>query len=216
MIALITMLFNDIFRNAKTFDLLSKAKIISVTPSSKFDADDRVVLNFFLFEIKENKELRDSVPLVFRSDKDAMIKDSTIRDAMIKRPPMRIDCTYLVTAWSNESNEIKVQQEHQLILEAFYWLNQFPTIPEEYLPDEVKGKLHYPIPLTVNHLNNDRNTLEFWQALGIPPRPAFYLTATIEMGMNEKTEPTYLVTKHQVNLSTDPNRRSPNPVNPEE
>lgn len=48
MIALITMLFNDIFRNAKTFDLLSKAKIISVTPSSKFDADDRVVLNFFI------------------------------------------------------------------------------------------------------------------------------------------------------------------------
>lgn len=177
-------------------DATNNASVSFLTPENGFSPSTDHEINLFLFEVKENRDLRDCKPLW----------DS--KTSNIRRPPMRVGCSYLVTTWSKvDSAEEKIKEEHRLLYEAFRWLNKFPVIPEKYLIGipEFENKT-YPPPMMVTHMNGDRSTGEFWQALGIPPRPAFYLTVTIEMDLNDpEPEKVHLVKKNKINLESTKN-----------
>lgn len=134
-------------------------------------------VNLFLYEVKENRALRDPVPFVTQVN----------NEYTQKMPPLRVDCSYLVTAWSNKKGEDKVKEEHELLAQALAWLSSFPTIPETYLEpdltDGLSGQIYAP-PTMVAQLDSGRNMGEFWSALGIPPRPYFNLVVTITMDLN--------------------------------
>ena len=53
---------------------------------------DRPTLNLFLYELKENRELRSNEPIVRRQN----------GNALIRRPAVRVDCYYLLTAWPGD------------------------------------------------------------------------------------------------------------------
>src|SRR5713101_540337 len=75
-----TMPLTELFNADKSFE----------TPDSNFTPAQSTI-NLFLYETKENRELRDPVSIIER------LGTTYIR----KFPPIRMDCAYIVTAWSS-------------------------------------------------------------------------------------------------------------------
>src|SRR5262245_19983581 len=73
-------------------------------------------LNLFLYDVHENRELRDPVPIVER------IGGLFMR----RRPPLRVDCCYMVTAWDSSTGPTRIANEHRLLSQALLWLSRFP------------------------------------------------------------------------------------------
>src|SRR5690349_11477324 len=67
--------------------------------------------NLFLYRVKENRQLRDPVPSY----------EPTGLGYIRHAPPLRVDCSYLVTAWSDPQvgGDIRVNDEHLLLGQAF-------------------------------------------------------------------------------------------------
>jgi hypothetical protein len=146
---------------------LRNADVSFETPGKDYRPSLSTV-NLFLHEVHENRELRDPVPI------------TVAQDGMFSRalPPLRVDCSYLVTAWSSLDGAVKVATEHRLLGEALGWLGCFGTVPERFC----RGRLvdqPYPPPTVVAQLTGRHDSSEFWHSLGTPPRPAFSLTVTV-------------------------------------
>jgi Pvc16 N-terminal domain len=156
---------------------------------------DRATVSLFLYETRENRELRDPVPIV------EPLNGLSVR----RRPPLRVDCTYLVTAWSNLTGEDKITAEHGLLAEALNWLTRFPLIPDRYLQlGGLTGQVFAP-PTLVAQMNAAKNVGEFWSALGIAPRPFFDLVVTITMDLDQALEEfpvTTVLTNYQQGSNT--------------
>lgn len=143
-----------------------------------------VAINLFLYEVIENRELRQAVP-----DRDAMNGR-----AFRRRAPLRVDCSYMVTAWSRRTGPDKVAAEHQLLGQAFNWLSRFPVIPEVYLLAGGFANQLYAPPTMVAQMDGAKSAGEFWSALGIPPRPYFNLIVTICMDLEQSVEDSLVTT----------------------
>jgi hypothetical protein len=159
------------------------ADVSFVTPDKTF-APAQPTVNLFLYDVKENRDLRDPTPVLQR-----------VGQGYVRRsPPVRVDCSYIVTAWSNRSGAAKVEEEHRLLGQSLQWLSRFPTVPALYAQGSLVGQA-YPPPTLVAQVDPNKNAGEFWDALAISPRPAFFLTVTVamELGLSE-TGP--LVTTH--------------------
>lgn len=152
---------------------LLNAEITFITPDKDYvTVDPKPAVNLFLYDVKENRELRDPTPILEK------VGNGFTR----RQPPIRVDCSYIVTAWSKLANEQRVVEEHRLLAQALLWLTRFPSIPTNYLQGTLVNQL-YPPPMFVAQLDPNKNAGEFWDALAIPPRPAFYLTVTIAMDL---------------------------------
>jgi len=162
------------------------ADISFETPDKNFAPADGTV-NLFLFDLKENRELRDPEP----------IRDIVAGVVVRRQPPLSTDCTYLVTAWANNlAGPARVAGEHSLLGQTLVWLSRFPLVPAAVFAGGSLANPPFPPPTMVAQAKADNSAGEFWSALGIPPRPAFYLTVTIalELGM-ETIEGPPVVTK---------------------
>lgn len=143
-----------------------------------------LAINLFLYEVKENRELRQAMP-----DRDAMNSR-----AFLRRAPLRVDCSYMVTAWSNIQNQDNVANAHKLLGQAFNWLSRFPVIPDAYVQaGGLTGQLYAP-PTMVAQMDGAKSAGEFWSALGIPPRPYFNLIVTICMDLDQSVEDAIVTT----------------------
>jgi hypothetical protein len=78
-------------------------------PSDSYNPD-KTTINLFLYDIRENTELRGNEPFIERKD----------GIATISRPPIRVDCSYLVTAWieAGVTGEEVILKQHKLLGEA--------------------------------------------------------------------------------------------------
>ncbi|MBN1964027.1 MAG: DUF4255 domain-containing protein [Anaerolineae bacterium] len=142
-----------------------------LTPRSTFTPAGATV-NLFLHAVEENRELYDPVP-GFERQGNTVVRQT---------PPVRVDCSYLVTTWSNQAGELQVEEEHRLLGLALLWLRRFPTIPDTFLQGGLVGQA-YPPPTMAAQVPGRASTGDFWSALGIPPRPAFTLVVTLAMDL---------------------------------
>jgi hypothetical protein len=147
------------------------ADVTFETPEKSY-APAQATLNLFLHDVQENRVLR----------QEAAVLDRVANKYVSHRPPLRVDCTYLVTAWSVKTGGFKAAEEHGLLGLALLWLSGFLIIDEPYL----QGSLGLPgrsgpLPAVVAQTREGQSMGEFWTALGIAPRPAFSLTVTIAM-----------------------------------
>ncbi len=150
---------------------LRNAEVSFETPDKNF-APALAMVDLFLYEVKENRELRDPVPITEK-----------LGGVFIRRlPPLRVDCTYIVTTWSSQVGATKVAEEHRLLSQALLWLSRFPTVPATVLQGSLATQ-PFPPPTMVAQMDPNKNAGEFWSALGTPPRPAFYLVVTIAMDL---------------------------------
>ena len=126
-------------------------------------------LNLFLYELKENRELRSNEPIVQRQN----------GSALIRRPPVRVDCYYLLTAWpGDQTGSEGALQGHRLLGQALAALARHPTIPANVLVGRLRGQ-EPPLPMLVAQPDGPANPAEFWSALGSRLRPAITVCATV-------------------------------------
>lgn len=148
---------------------LRNAEVSFDTPDQDFKPN-LATLNFFLHEVAENRALRDEARVLQRSD-------GTYTSRL---PSLRLNCTYLVTAWSPQTAGLKAEEEHRLLGLAVVWLSRFPVIDDRFLQGTLKSPAQpYPLSTLVAQTKEGQPMGEFWSALGVPPRAAFSLTVTI-------------------------------------
>jgi hypothetical protein len=167
---------------------LRNADVGFETPDKNY-APGQLTVNLFLHAVKENRELRDPEPL-------RVFEDGQYRR---RQPPMRVDCEYLVSTWSNQTGAVKVAEEHQLLGQALAWLSRFGTIPESYFRGALIGQ-PFPPPTMVAQMEGKQSLGDFWSALGIAPRPAFTLVVTIAIDLQVEEIIGPEVISHEVRL----------------
>lgn len=174
----------------KPFRKLADAQVAFERPSEQFKPS-QTTIDLYLFDIRENTELRESEPVVERRD----------GRALILRPPMRVDCSYLLTAWAaGGTGPELVLEEHDLLGQAMQVLARYPTIPDKFLRGSLKGQGR-PLPLSVGGTNKGEMTdpADFWSALGNKLRPSLIVTATLEVQTSEPAEAP-LVSTHRLRV----------------
>jgi hypothetical protein len=153
---------------ATTFPELATAQISFERPSEPFNPGQTTV-DLFLYDIREDVELRSNEPTVTRTN----------GQATIRRPPLRVACSYLVTAWPVGGAELPLQ-EHRLLSQVLQVLSRHPTIPASFLQGTLVGQ-EPPLPLVVAQANGLQDPADFWTALGNKLRPSLTVTATIAL-----------------------------------
>ena len=131
----------------------------------------RPTLNFFLYDLRENAKLRSTHP-VWENVRD--VNGAAVQ----KRRPVRVDLRYLVTAWTAEAED-----EHRLLARALLALFRYPHLPDDLLPDSLRGQ-PVPIPLLVAQAESQPNTSDVWSALENTLRAAIVLQVTLALDPN--------------------------------
>jgi hypothetical protein len=140
------------------------------------DADWRgsltgLTVNCYLFDIRENRDMRTNEPLLARSADGK-------RAARIS-PPIRIDCAYCITAWSTAVTDA-VLEEHQLLSEVLLVLLRNETIPKEVLQGALASQIP-PYPTVVAYAGGLKDLPEFWNALDQKLKPSLNYTVTLAL-----------------------------------
>lgn len=179
---------------------LATARIMFDRPTDQFNPS-QTAINLFLFDIQENKELRDNEPLIERRN----------GQAIIRYPPMRVACSYLVTAWPVGGTELALQ-EHRLLSQVLQVLSRYPTIPEPFLRGSLLEQVQQsrqrgqelPPPMIVSTADGLKGTAEFWTALNSPLRASLMVTVTIALEVIPTPTPAPLAITHELSprLST--------------
>jgi hypothetical protein len=157
------------------------------TPDKAF-AFNQATVDLFLYGVHENRVLRDSVPIL-----------EQVAGVFVRRtPPVRVDCDYLVTAWSKKQDAAGIEEEHQVLAKVLTKLSRFPLIPPAYLQNTMVGQ-PFPVQMWAAQTDDDKSLGEFWSALGVSPRPSFHLMVTIALDVQVGvTEGPPVVTKEVV------------------
>ncbi len=129
----------------------------------------RPTLNLFLYTLHENKKLRQTEPVWNMQPGKG---DTVIR----QRKPLRLDLTYLVTAWGAEPED-----EHRLLGRSLIAMSRYAHLPEEFLSADLKKQTR-PIPIMVAQEDDFKVTQpgDLWAALDNEWRPAFACVMTLE------------------------------------
>jgi Pvc16 N-terminal domain len=107
-----------------------------------------VTINFFLYDIRENLELRSNERFLTRNGATGT---ETIA-------PVRMDLSYMVTVWTKE-----IADEHRLLGSILKTLLCYPTLPTEVLQGEMNQSL--PLRAWVTQPEKTPNTWDFWSSL---------------------------------------------------
>ena len=157
--------------------LREQVSISFATPGDEFPpgAVTLPAIDLFLYDVRENRELRSNEWLLERRSDGTAVK---------KGPPVRIDCSYLITAWASQSSTSPAQDEHRLVGEVMKVLLRHPTIPPGVLQGSLEGQ-EPPLPSTALQSSLLQSVGEFWQALGGKPKAALNYTVTIGIEVHE-------------------------------
>ncbi|MBN2088316.1 DUF4255 domain-containing protein [candidate division KSB1 bacterium] len=175
-------ILKDILDDSKAPKELKDAEVSFEIPKENY-APDKDTINLYLYDIHENRKLRDPSPIYELVDGDFVKKS----------PPIRVDCSYMLTAWNGKTGEHSTADEHLLLSQALTWFSSFPEIPAKYFPADWKDKSKasyqmFPVYLSVAQFDGIKDPGEFWAALGSPPRPYINVTATIAMTLKGPDE----------------------------
>jgi len=109
-------------------------------------------VNLFLYDLRESHEGR---PNEWRSDVGSNGHAREIR------PPMLMECSYAVTAWTQA-----VEDEHRLLSQVLAVLFAFPVLPADVMPARLQGLAdRFPIAGRIAQPKADGKA-DFWNAVG--------------------------------------------------
>lgn len=161
-------------------DLIGQVTISFATPDDQFPPTSVTLpaIDFFLYDVRENRDLRTNEWVVARNTDGTTAK---------KRPPVRVECSYLVTAWPSESAPNPAQDEHRLLGEVMSVLLRHSTIPAVVLQGSLQGQ-EPPLPAITLQPGRLQSLGEFWQALGGKPKAALNYTVTFAVEVHKPAE----------------------------
>jgi hypothetical protein len=77
------------------------------------------------------------------------------------RPPMRLDASYAVTAWTRA-----VEDEHRLLSQVLAVFYAYPDLPDDVLTGTLADKLAQRYPLTTRVAQSKQDKADFWTSIG--------------------------------------------------
>lgn len=107
-------------------------------------------LNFFLYDVRDNPVLRQHQWQPVAEPGGAPREDHTVRQ---RRTPLRIDCFYLVTAWSPADAQTRALDEHRLLAQCLIALARYPVLNQPVEEQLSTGRRWAPRPITTNGRN---------------------------------------------------------------
>jgi hypothetical protein len=160
-----------LLRSELPSSIVSQVAITFAAPDDHFPptAVTPPALDLFLFAIRENAELRSNEMIVERDGNGAATR---------RRPPVRVACSYLVSAWASESSTTPALDEHRLLGETIAALVRHATIPTAILQGSLAGQ-EPPLPSTTLERAGTQTQVDVWRAFGGKPRAAFIYTVTV-------------------------------------
>ena len=171
--------------------LAEQVQISFAAPDDQFPPQSVTLpaVDLFLYDVRENLDLRSNEVYVERRS------DGT---AMRTRAPVRVDFSYLVTAWSSESVPDRAQDEHRLLGEVMRTLLRHRTIPGDVLQGSLANQ-DLPPPTSALQPGRLQSMGEFWQALGGKPKAALNYSVTLAIDISA-AEDVRLVTDKKLKL----------------
>jgi hypothetical protein len=139
----------------------------------------RPTVNFFLYDIEENVDLRNTGMQTTRGN----------GVGVHRMPPRRFDLRFMVSAISTV-----IEDEHLLLWRALVTLMKYPTIPAELVPDAVRA-YDLPVATKVTKPNDSPRPLDIWSALETPPRPALLYVVTLPVDLEIALESPLVLTR---------------------
>lgn len=175
-------------------DVIKNVEIVFDAPSDSFKTDGHDTINLFLYDVYENTHLRSSEPIIERQA-NGLVK--------ITPPPLRFNCSYLVTAWPDTgaltSSQVMAKQQ-TLLGEALKIFSRTTTVKTDDLEGVLKDTI-YPVSLVTAQLESTRNPWDFWAAIGGKLRSSFTVTATIAASNDDPPAEVTLVSSHNIRFS---------------
>ena len=150
-------MFQDVDNTLKEL-LLQKVPIIKNTgidirfeiPNTDWETKlQKPTINLFLYDIRENLELRSNERFLTRNG----------GTGMETRDPVRMDLSYMITVWTKE-----IGDEHQLLGNILKTLLRYPILPTEVLQGEMLNQ-SLPLRAWVTQPEQTPSAWDFWTAL---------------------------------------------------
>jgi hypothetical protein len=148
-------------------------------------------ISFFLYDVREDQALR--------SPQWALDQQS---DGTFTRtpPPVRVTCSYLITAWPSPSAPDPAADEHRLLGEVLKVLLSHRTIPENYLSGELAGQ-QPALPARIIAEPQLQSLGELWQAMGGKPKATLNYAITISVNVSDPVAAGPAVTERVITIT---------------
>lgn len=124
-------------------------------------------IDLFLYDIRENRDLRSSEWIVERRNHQTVEK---------RMAPVRVDFSYLITAWPSKELAKPTHDEHLMLGAVMIALLRYPTIPADILAEGLDDD---ELPTSTLQPGRLQSLAEFWQALGGKPKTALNYVVTV-------------------------------------
>lgn len=154
-------------------DIVEQVSITFRTPDSQFPPASVTLpaIDLFLYDIVENRELRDMHATMERQPDGRVLSSKAL---------LRLDCSYLITAWAASGAPAPDEDEHRMLGEVVKVMLMYREIPSEALEGSMKAQA-VPLRAFVTPMGQPQSRGEFWQALGGRPRAALNYTVTVSI-----------------------------------
>lgn len=139
----------------------------------------RPTLDFFLFDIQENTDLRHTSLESTRGN----------GRAVYRVPPRRFDLRYMVSVLTTVPED-----EHLLLWRALATLVKYADLPPAVLGGPLR-EWDPPIVTQVKQPDEEGTLLDLWSALESPPRPALLYVVTVPLDLEIALESPLVLTR---------------------
>ncbi len=175
--------------------IVSQVTITFAAPDAQFPPASVALpaIDWFLYDIRENRDLRSNEWIVERHSDGTGTK---------MRPPVRLDCSYLITAWPSQTSTTPIQDEHHLLGEVMKVLVRFQTLPAAILQGSLQNQ-EPPLPATSLQPGRLQNISDFWQTLGGRPRAALTYMVTISVAPEAPVDAGVLVSSPSIKFAPE-------------
>lgn len=146
---------------------------------------------FFLYDMRENTGLRPGAWDLERQPDNSVTRT---------KPPVRVDCSYLITAWPSPSVPDPAEDEHRLLGAVMKVLLRHRTIPGTYLRGELAGQ-DPPMPAKLVPEAQLHSLGEFWQAMGGKPKATLHYAVTVSVDVFEPAQAGPAVTEKIITIA---------------
>jgi hypothetical protein len=159
--------------------LREQVTITFAAPDAKFPPPtvSLPAIDLFLYDVRENRELRSNEP----------VRERTPEGRLLQRlAPVRVDCSYLVSAWAAEGHDTAAS-EHAVLGEVLRVFVRTTAIPEGALQGALRNDVG-ALPLVSLQPGRLQSIAELWQAAGSRPKAALHLTVTVPVWPQDARE----------------------------
>jgi hypothetical protein len=132
------------------------------------DSLTRPTINFFLLDIQENTDLRNTTIQTTRGN----------GHVTHRLPPRRFDLRYMVSVLTTV-----VEDEYLLLWRTLATLLKYQQLPQELIPESLRT-LEPALTTKIEKPDEGPRLLDVWSAFEVPPRPALLYAVTAPMDLN--------------------------------